>query len=101
MVFGADGATSGGGDTAVENWFEISTPGTGWIGAAMLCFGMGASTERAYGRVLAAGFDMTESPAVVALVGGGRGVGSLDDIVATKDRDPGEAIYQGRPRPLS
>ena len=90
VVFGAVGAASGGGDAAVEDWVEISTPGAGWIGAAMLCFGMGASTEGAYGRVLAAGFDMTKSPAVVELLGGGRGVGSLDDIVATKNGDSGE-----------
>ena len=45
VLFGTVGATSGGGDAAVEDWFEISTPGAGWIGAAMLRFGMGASTE--------------------------------------------------------
>ena len=33
---------------------------------------------------------MAESPAVIALLGGGRRVGSLDNIVATKDRDSGE-----------
>ena len=90
MVFRPVGATSGGGNAAIEDWFEISTPRAGWIGAAMLCFGMGASTEAAYGRVLAAGFDMAKSPAVMALLGGGRGVGSLDNIVATEDRDSGE-----------
>ena len=90
MVFGAVGATSGGGDADLEDWLEISTLGAGWIGTAMLCFDMGASTEGAYDRVLAAGFDMAESPAVIALLGGGRGVGSLDNIVATKDRDSGE-----------
>ena len=71
VVFGAVRATSGGGDAAVEDWFEISTPWAGWIRAAMLCFGMGASTEGAYGRVLAAEFDLTESPAVIVLLGGG------------------------------
>ena len=71
VVFRAVGATCGGGDVAVKNWFEISTAGAGRIEAAMLCFGMGASTERAYGRVLAARFDMTESRAVIALLGGG------------------------------
>ena len=90
MVFGAVGAPSGGGDAAVEDWFEISTPRAGWIGAAMLCFGIGASTEGAYGGVLAAGFDMAKSPAVIALLRGGRRVGSLDNIVATEDRDSGE-----------
>ena len=90
VVFGAVGAASGGGDAAVEDWFEISTPRAGWIGAAMLSFGMGASTEGAYGGVLAAGFDMAESPAVIALLGGGRRVGSLDNIVAPEDRDSGE-----------
>ena len=90
MVFGAVGAASGGGDAAVEDWFEISTPRAGWIRAAMLCFGKGASTEGAYGRVLAAEFDMAEPPAVIALLGGGRRVGSLDNIVATEDRHWGE-----------
>ena len=90
MVFGAVGATSEGGNAAVEDWFEISAPRAGWIGAAVLCFGMGASTEGAYGGVLAAGFDMAKSPAVITLLGGGRGVGSLDKIVATEDRDSGE-----------
>ena len=89
MVFGAVGATSGGGDAAVEDWFEISTPRAGWIGAVMFCFGIGASTEGVYGGVLAAGFDMAESPAVITLLGGGRGVGSLDNIAATEDRDSG------------
>ena len=51
---------------------------------------MGASTEGAYGGVLAAGFDMAKSPAVITLLGGGGGVGSLDDIIATEDRDTGE-----------
>ena len=90
MVFRAVGATSGGGDAAVEDWFEIITTGAGWIGAAILYLGKGASTERAYGRVLAAGFDMTETPAVIALLRGGRGVGSLNNIVTTKNRDSGE-----------
>ena len=56
----------------------------------MLCFGMGASMEGAYGGVLAVRFAMAESPAVIALLRGGRGVGSLDNIVATEDRDSGE-----------
>ena len=87
---GSSWGTERGGDAAVEDWFEISTPRAGWIGAAILCFGMGASTEGAYGGVLAAGFDMAESPAVIALLRGGQGVGSLDNKVATKDRDSGE-----------
>ena len=90
MVFGAVGAASGGGDATIEDWFEISTPRAGWVGAAMLCFGVRASAEGAYGGVLAAGFDMTESPAVIALLGGGRRVGSFDNKVATEDRDSGE-----------
>ena len=90
MVFGAVGTACGGGDAAVKDWLEISTLGAGWIGVAILCFGMGASTEGAYGSVLAARFNMSKSPAVVALLGGGRGVGSLDDMVATKDGDSGE-----------
>ena len=51
---------------------------------------MGASAEGAYSGVLAARFNMAESPAVIALFGGGRRRGSLDNIVATKDRDSGE-----------
>ena len=90
MVFGAVGATSGGGDAAVEDWFEISPFGAGWVEAAVLCFSMGASAEGAYSGVLAARFDMAESRAFIVLFGGGRRVGSLDNIVATKDRDYGD-----------
>ena len=89
-VFGAVGATCGGDDAAVKDWFEISTFGAGWIGAAVLSFGMGASEEGAYSGLLAARFDMAESPAVIAWLGRGRRVGSLNNIVATKDRDSGE-----------
>ena len=96
MVFGAVGATSGGGDAAVEDYFEISTPRTGWIGAAVLCFGMGTSTEGTYGGVVAAGFDVAKSPAVITLFGGGRGVGYRADKVATEDRDSGE-VSKGFP----
>ena len=90
VVLGAVGATCGGGDTAVKDWLEISTFGAGWVGAAVLCFCVGAGAEGADSGVLAAGFDIDESPAVVALLGGGRRVGSLDSVVATKDRDPRE-----------
>ena len=51
---------------------------------------MGACAEGAYSEVLAARFDMAESPAVIVLLGGGRRVGSLDNIVATKNRNCGE-----------
>ena len=90
VVFGAVGAACGGGDAAVKNWLEVSTFGAGWVGAAVLCFFMGAGAEGADSRVLAARFHMAESPAVIALLGGGRRVGSLDSVVATKDRDSGE-----------
>ena len=90
VVFGAVRATRGRGNTAVKDWFEVSPFGAGWIGAAMLGFGMGARAEGAYSGVLAARFNMAESPAVIALFGGGRRIGSLDNIVATKDRDCGE-----------
>ena len=90
VVFGAVGATCGGGDAAVKDWLEVSTFGAGWIGAAVLGFCMGAGAEGADSGVLAARFDMAESPAVIALLGRGRRVGSLDGVVATKDRDSGE-----------
>ena len=92
MVFRAVGAARGRGNAAVKDWFEVSSFGAGWIGAAVLGFGMGASAEGANSGVLAARFDMpvAESPAVVALFGGRRRIGSLDNIVATKDRDSGE-----------
>ena len=51
---------------------------------------MRAGAEGAYSRVLAARFDVAKSPTVITLFGGGRWVGSLDDIIATKDRDTGE-----------
>ena len=90
VVFEAVGATRGRGKAAVKDWFEISPFGAGWVGAAVLCFSMGASAERAYSGVLAVRFDMAESPAVIALFGGGRRVGSLDNLVATEDWDSGE-----------
>ena len=90
VVFGAVGAMRGRGNAAVKAWFEVSPFGAGWIGAAVLSFGMGASAEGAYSGVLAARFNMAESPAVIALFGGGRRIGSLENIVATKDRDSGE-----------
>ena len=80
----------GGGDAAVKDCFDISTLRAGWIGAAMLCFGMGDGTEGAYGRVLAVRFDMAKSPAVIALFRGGRRIGSLNDVIATKDGNSGE-----------
>ena len=71
VVFGAVGAARGRGNAAVKDWFEVSSFGAGWNGAAVLGFGMGASAEGAYSGVLAARFDMAESPAVIALLGGG------------------------------
>ena len=90
MVFGAVGATCGGGDAAVMNWLEVSTSGAGWVGAVVLCFCVGAGAEGADSGILAARFDMAESPAVIALLGGGRRVGSLESVIATKDRDSAE-----------
>ena len=84
----------GRGNAAIKDWFEISPFGADWVGAAVFCFSMGASAEGAYSGVLAARFDMAESPAVIALLGGGRRVGSLDNIVATKDRDSGEVGWE-------
>ena len=78
VVFKAVGAARGRGNAAVKDWFEVSSFGAGWIGAAVLGFGMGASAEGAYKGVLAARFDMAKSPAVIALFGGGRRIGSLD-----------------------
>ena len=51
---------------------------------------MRAGAEGAYGRVLALESNMAKSPTVVAMFGGGRGVDSLDAIVATEDRNLGE-----------
>ena len=56
----------------------------------MLRFSVRASAEGAYSRVLAAWLDMVKPSAAVKLFGGGQGVGSLDDVVATKDGDSGE-----------
>ena len=90
VVFGAVGASCGRGNAAVEDRFEIAFFGAGWVGAAVLCLSVRASAEGAYSRVLATRFDMAKSPAVVALFGGRRGIGSLDDVIATKDRNSGE-----------
>ena len=88
--FGAVGATCGRGNAAVKHWFEKTPFEAGWVGAAVLCFSMGAGAEGAYSGVLAARFDMAEYPAVIALLGGGRREGSLNKVVATKDRDSGK-----------
>ena len=74
----------------MENRFEIASSGAGWIGAAVLCLSVRASADGAYCRVLALPFDMAQSPAVIALFGGGRRIGSLDDVIAIMDRDSGE-----------
>ena len=68
VVFGAVGAMCGGGDAAVKDWLEVSTFGAGWVGAAVLCFCMGAGAKGADSGVLAMRFDMAESPAVIALL---------------------------------
>ena len=90
VVFGTIGAACGRGNAAVEDWFEISSFGAGWVWAAGLSFGRSASVEGAYSRVLVVRFDMAEPSGVLTLLGGGRGVGFFDDIVATEDGDSGE-----------
>ena len=85
MVFRTVRASCGRGNRAVEDWFEISPFRAGWVRAAVLSFSVRAHAEGTYRGVLAAGFDMAESPAVIALFGGGRGIGSLNDVVAAKD----------------
>ena len=96
MVLRAVGASGGGGNTTVQNWLEISIFGTCQIGATVICSGMGAGAERTDSGVLATGFDVTEPPTVIALRRGGRGIGSLDNDVATKDWNLGE-VGQGLP----
>ena len=90
MVFRAVGASRRRGNAAVEDRFEIASFGAGWIGAAVLCLSVRASAEEAYCRVLALRLDMAKSPAVIALFGGGRRIGSLNDVIATKDGNSGE-----------
>ena len=90
VVFGTVRASCGRGNTAVEDWFEIAPFGAGWVGAAVLSFSVRARAEGAYSGVSAAGFDMAQSPAVIALFGGGRGIGSFDNVVAAKDGYCGE-----------
>ena len=90
MVIGAVGAALRGRNTTVENWFEVPTFGTGRVGAPVFCFGVRASTEGTYYRVLASGFNMAKPPTIVALLGGRGGVGSFDDIAAAEDRNFGD-----------
>ena len=85
MVLGAVGASGRGDNTAGESWLEISSFGTGRVGATVICFGMGASAQRTDGGVLATGLDVTNPPATIALLGGGPRIGSLDDEVVPKD----------------
>ena len=58
VVFRRVGAACGRGNAAVEDWFEISSFGAGWVGVAVLSFSMRASAEGVYCRVLAARFDI-------------------------------------------
>ena len=90
VVLGTVGAACGRGNAAVEDWFEVSPSGAGWVGAVVLCFSVRARAEGAYSGVLAAGFEIAKSPAVIKLLAGGRRIGSLDDVVAGKDRNSGE-----------
>ena len=96
MILETVGASGRGGNAAVENWLEVSSFGTRQVGATVLCLGMGAGAEGTDSGVLTAEFDMTKPPTVIALLRGGRGVGSLDDKVATKNWYLGE-IGQGPP----
>ena len=96
MVLRAVGVSGRGGNAAVENLLEVSTFGTCRVGATVFCLGMGASAEGTDGGVLAAGFDVAKPLTVITLLRGGRGVGSLNDKVATKNWNLGE-IGQGPP----
>ena len=86
VVFGTVRAAGRRGNAAVENWFEVFSYGTGEVGAAVLRLSVRAGAEGTYGRVLATGFHKAEPPRVITVFGGGRVVGSLDNIVATNDR---------------
>ena len=90
MILGAVGALGRGGNTAVEYWLEVATFGAGQVWATVVCLGVGAGAEGTNGGILATGFDMTKPPIVVALLGGGRRVGSLNAKVATEDWNLGE-----------
>ena len=90
MILRAVGTSGRGGNTAVENWLEVSAFGTGWVGATVLYLGEGGGAEGTDSGVLATWFNMTKPPTIVALLGGGRRVGSLDDKVATKERNLAE-----------
>ena len=57
-----------------------------------LSFRMRAGTEGADSGVLASRFDMAESPAVVTQFGGGRRVGSIDDVVVAKGMNSEEVV---------
>ena len=94
MILGAVGVSGRGGNTAVEYWLEISTFGESRKGATVLCLGIRAGAEGTPGGILATTFDMTKPPTVVALLGGGRRVGSFSDKVGTKDWDLGD-VGQG------
>ena len=96
VVLGTVGAARGGGNTAVEDWFDVPTPWAGWIGAQVFCFRVRAGAVGRYSRVLVSRFDMATPLTIVALLGGRGGVGSFDDIAATKDQDSGD-IGQGLP----
>ena len=78
VVFGAVGAAGGRTNRAVKERSEFPFFGTGGVGAAVFELSVGTGAKGAKGGILAAGFDMTELPAVKALFGWRRGVGSFD-----------------------
>ena len=96
MILRAVGAARGRGHTAIENWFEVPSVGGGRVGVAVFCCSVRAGAERAYGRVLASEFEMAKRPTAVALFGVEKGVGSLNNIVATEDRNLG-GVGRGLP----
>ena len=77
-----------------ENGLKVPAFAAGRVVVPVLHVSVWTRAERIYGRVVALGFAMGKPPAIVALLAGGRGVGSFDDNVAPEDWDLGKLGHE-------
>ena len=90
VVCGTVGAARGRGHAAVEDWFDIPSFWATQVGVAVVCLSVRAGTKEAKSMVPATGFYIAESPTVITLCGGEPRIGSLNEVIATKNSDSGE-----------
>ena len=88
--FGAVGTMHRISNATVENHLEVSSLEAGRVRVTVISLRVRAGAAGAWGRLLATRVDVAEPPTIVTLFEVGRRVGSLNDIIATKDGDSGE-----------